>query len=194
MLDLIRLSMCYAMLGLGDTRWEMEKLRAVLSNPLRAPTHQEPQHVSTSSWSLTPDAASAAWTQAGLQLQLMICCAAIQGFSNGTALAEHQPWRGAQDFLVVLAIMENNFQGLCDQHDACFPGLLLGMRLPGTQSNSPVLSDDSALSVGNLSIFHTAATQELGPKLGWCPQEVWAGANTSTMEPSCTLPWKDHHR
>lgn len=59
----------------------------------------------------------------------------------------------------------------------------LPVPLPGTQSNFPVLSGDSALSVGNSSLFHTAATQELGPKPCWCPQEVWAGAKTSTMEP-----------
>lgn len=33
MLDLIRLSLCDAMLGSGDARWEMEKLRAAPSNP-----------------------------------------------------------------------------------------------------------------------------------------------------------------
>lgn len=100
----------------------------------------------------------------------MICHAAMQWFDNGIALPEHQPSRGAQDFLVFSATMEKNFQGLCHQHGACSPALLLGMPLPGTQSNFPVLSDDSAMSVGSLSIFHTAATQELWPKPCWCPK------------------------
>lgn len=51
-LDLVRHSMCDATLG-------MEKLGATLSTPLGAPIHQEPQRMSTSSWSLTPCAASA---------------------------------------------------------------------------------------------------------------------------------------
>lgn len=68
MLNLIRFSLCDTMLGSGDARWEMEKLRAALSNQLGAPTHQEPQHTSTAWWSFAPGAASAIRTQAGLQL------------------------------------------------------------------------------------------------------------------------------
>lgn len=121
----------------------------------------------------------------------LCCLVVLQQWHS--ILAEHQPWRQAQDCLVLSATMEQSLAylprtdtcSLCHWRGTFSPTPLLGMPLPGTQSNFPALSDGSALSIRNSSIFHanTVTTQELGPVPCWGLQEDWARATTSTMWP-----------
>lgn len=187
MLDLIRHSMCDAMLGSGDARWEMQKLRAAPSNPLGAPTHQEPQHTSTSSWSLAPGAASAIWTQAGWQLYLMVCCAAIQWFGNGTALAEHQPLKGGSRLL-----------GVFSHHGEQFPRTMPPSMVLAPQACSLACPCQEHRAIPSpfrwlLWMLGTQGFSTQQPLRSW-DQRPGDAYKRFGLEQSCTLPWKDQHR
>lgn len=180
-LGLVRLSMCDAMLGSGDARWEMEKLRAAPSNSLGAPTHQNPQH--TSNLLMEPQAR---------------CClsnlnsgwftAVIDGLLPLSDLAMAQPWlstslegglKTSQCFWTPWRIISKD--------GACCPGLLLGMPSPGTQSNS------QSFQMTLLWVLGTQGFSTQQPLRSW-DHSPGDALKRFGLEQSCILPWKDQHR
>lgn len=192
MLNLIRLSLCDAMLGSGDARWEMEKLRAALSNPLRAPTHQELPHP-------PPDGALHQVLPQQSALRLVYNCnwwfvvlpysdlamvqpclsTSLQGGLK-TSWCFQPPWRIiSKDYATSMVLVPQAccLACPCQEHRAI------------SQSFQMTLLWVLGAWASSHSSHSGAVTKAL-----LMPKEVWAGANTSTMEPSCTLPWKDQHR